>query len=159
LPRQWKADIWTERNQTIEERLGFVENELRSLGCVPIRGSDFDRWDLKVTYGLLGSARASMALEHHGSGRALLRIHCQPRCSIIGTGFAAALGVLSWGAGLDRRWAPCAALGLISLVIFARALRECAAAVAIFLAVVRKIERTEKIQKNGANHAGSAGQH
>jgi len=156
LPRPWKADIWTERNQTIEERLEFLEHELRNLGCVPIRGSDFDRWDLKVTRGLLGSARLSMALEHHGSGRALLRIHCQPYCSISGAGLAAALVIGSWGAALDRKWAACAALGLTGLAILVRALKECAAAVAIFLVVVRKIERTEKIEMNGAKNGQRA---
>jgi hypothetical protein len=151
-PQSWKADIWTERNQPIEERLLFLENDLKNLGCVPVRGSDFDRWDLKVTCGLLGSARLSVAMEHHGSGRALLRIHCQPRCSIIGGGLAAALGILSWGAALDGKWTACAALGASGLMILVRALQECAAAGAIFLALVRKIERSEKIQLNGANH-------
>jgi hypothetical protein len=156
LPRPWKADIWTERNQTIEERLESLEKELRHLGCVPIRGSDFDRWDLKVTRGLMGSARLSMALEHHGSGRALLRIHCQPYCSISGTGLAAALVIGSWGAALDLKWAACAALGSTGLMILVRAMQECAAAGAIFLAVVRKIERAEKIEMNGAKNGWRA---
>ena len=152
-PRPWKADIWTERSQPVEERLLLLEKDLKNLGCVPIRGSDFDRWDLKVTCGLLGSARLSLGLEHHGSGRALIRIHCQPHCSIIGGGLAAGLVALSWGAGLAGKWTACAALGLSGLVILARAVRECAAAVAIFLVLVREIERSEKIQLNTADHA------
>jgi hypothetical protein len=60
---------------------------------------------------------------------------------------------LSWGAGLAGKWTACAALGLSGLVILARAVRECAAAVAIFLVLVREIERSEKIQLNTADHA------
>src|SRR5204862_877115 len=88
-PSRWTADIWARNTQAVDQRLESIESDLRKQGCVPIRGSDFDRWDLEIRCGILGSARLGMAVEHHGSGRQLLRIQCRPKCSMLGVALAA----------------------------------------------------------------------
>ena len=44
-------------------------------------GGDFERWDLHVRGGMLGSMRLRVAVEEHGAGRQLVRIRSWPRFS------------------------------------------------------------------------------
>jgi hypothetical protein len=144
LPRPWLANIWSSRSLGVEERLESLEAMLRAQGALPLRGGDYDHWDLEVRGGLLGSARMFVAVEYHGDGRQLLRIRSWPRCSISGVVVAVVFAGLSLAAGHDQSWAACAALGGISLLVVSCTLRECAAATAAFLRGVRKIEKEEK---------------
>jgi GT2 family glycosyltransferase len=143
-PRSWKADIWTPDQQSMEERLEALEAELRRGGCASGRGSHFDSWDLEVRGGLLGAARLRMAVEKHGSGRELLRIHCEPRFSVAGLLTAVFLGILACMATWQSTWAVYVPLGAAALWIGGRAAWESAAATGAFLTVVRKIKRIQK---------------
>jgi hypothetical protein len=147
LPCPWTADIWTKGNQTIEERLSSMERRLRRLGFVTGCGSDFDRWDLDVTCGLLGSARLHMAVEKHGSGRELLRIRCRPRASVFGLALCLLAGGLGWAAALDGAWVVCGVLWTTVVWILVRLTKECSGANAAFLTLVRRIERLNPQQE------------
>ena len=59
--------------------LETLEEALRPTGVPPLRGGDFDRWDLEVPGGISGSCRLRMAVEEHGAGRQLVRFRCWPR--------------------------------------------------------------------------------
>ena len=145
LPRPWTADLWSKRSLGVEQRLESLETEVRAHGAVPLRGGNYDHWDLEVRGGLLGSARMFVAVEYHGDGRQLMRIRSWPRCSKGGLALTVVFAVLAFGAAHDRSPGACAALGGVALLLMLRTLRECAAATAAFLAAVRKIEREEKI--------------
>ena len=149
LPRPWLANIWTKRSFAAEQRLQSIETELRSKGALPLRGGNFDQWDLAVRGGSLGSARMFVAVEYHGDGRQLLRVRSWPCCSAGGALLALLLGALSFGAAHDGSWAAGAALGGMTLLLVLRTVRECAAATAAFLGAVRKIEREEKCDDPG----------
>ena len=144
LPRPWLANIWSKRSLGAEERLQALEAALRAQGALPLRGGDYDPWDLEVRGGLLGSARMFAAVEYHGDGRQLLRIRSWPRCSIGGVALTLLFAGLSIGAANDRSWVACAVVGAVALLMSACILRECAAATAAFLAAVRTIEREER---------------
>ena len=144
FPRPWLANIWSRRSLGAEERLQSIEAALRAHDALPLRGGNFDPWDLEVRGGLLGSARMFIAVEYHGDGRQLLRVRSWPRCSLGGASLTLVFAGLSLGAGHDGFWAACAALGGITLLLGLRVLNESAAATAAFLAVVREIEREEK---------------
>ena len=144
FPRPWLANIWSKRSLGAEERLHAVEATLRARGSLPLRGGNFDPWDLEVRGGLLGSARMFIAVEYHGDGRQLLRIRSWPRCSLAGAAPTLVFAGLCLGAGHDGCWEACAALGGITLLLVLRILNECAAATGAFLGAVRKIEREEK---------------
>jgi hypothetical protein len=146
FPRSWKADLWTRHGQPIEERLQSLEKALRQRGCVPLRGSDFARWDLQVNGGILGAARLFVAAEPHGSGRELLRIECRPQCWLPGLGLAVLLALVGGLAGLDGVWSVYILLCGTAVGMAARIALECGSATAAFLAVVRKIERIEKTE-------------
>ena len=145
FPYRWTADIWANGYQSGEARLQTIEVEQRVQGIVALRGSAFDRWDLEVGGGMFGSARLSMAVENHGSGRQLLRIRCWPRCSTTAAAFTICFGALALAAALDGALATCALLGATALWLTLRTIQECAFGTAAFLQAVRKIERTEKI--------------
>ncbi|HTL55116.1 MAG TPA: glycosyltransferase [Candidatus Limnocylindrales bacterium] len=149
FPRPWLADLWSRQSNSIEERLEWIEKTLRKYGCVPQRGGDFDRWDLEVSCGILGSARLRMAAEPHGSGLQLLRIVCQPRCSALSLAFGTLFGGLACAAAFDQAWSVHLVLAGAALLIFTRTMRECGNATAAFLAVVRKIERVNKNELSG----------
>jgi len=146
-PRLWTANLWTKTSRTVEERLQYMERKLRKRCWVSVRGGDCDEWDLQVAGGIFGSARLLLAVEHHGSGRQLLRIRSWPCCSYLAVGVAVLFAELAYAANQAEAWTASLALGATALMIGARILLECAAATAAFLTVVRKIERKEKIEK------------
>src|SRR5260370_42562061 len=61
-----------------EHLLVQQERALRADGVAPLRGGDFEPWDIEATGGLLGSCRVQMAVEEHGSGRQLVRFRSWP---------------------------------------------------------------------------------
>ncbi|MBU6400964.1 MAG: glycosyltransferase [Verrucomicrobia bacterium] len=144
VPRPWLANIWSRRSLSIHARLAALEAALRPHAAVPVRGGDFDPWDLEVRGGLLGSARMSVAVEYHGDGRQLLRIRSWPHSSVVGLLVTLLLAGLALDAGRDQSWGPCALISGVTLLIGARTLYECAAATAAFLRAVRVIEKEEE---------------
>lgn len=103
VPRQTK--IWFEQWSAPEQRLEFIESELRRSGVVVERAGPFDRWDLHIMSGMAGGVRLSMTVEEHGAGRQLLRFRTRPRVgrafALMTAGFAAfALAAASTGAPL-----------------------------------------------------------
>src|SRR5207247_1443133 len=144
LPRPWLANIWSQRSLGVDERLQSLETALRAQGALPLRGGDYDPWDLEVRGGLLGSARMFVAVEYHGDGRQLLRVRSWPRCSIGVVVLTLLFAGLSLAAAHDQSWIACVLLGGASALLVTRTLNDCAAATAAFLSAVRKIEREEK---------------
>jgi hypothetical protein len=144
LPRPWLANIWSKRSLSVDERLQSIETALRAYGALPLRGGDFDAWDLEVRGGPLGSARMFAALEYHGDGRQLLRIRSWPRCSVAAVVLTLTFAALAIGAAHDQAWNACFALGVVSVLAAARTINECGAATAAFLAATRKLEWEEK---------------
>jgi len=144
LPRPWLANIWSKRSLSVEERLQSIESALCDYGALPLRGGDFDPWDLEVRGGSLGSARMFAAVEYHGDGRQLLRIRSWPRCSAAAVALTLAFSGLCAGAAFDQAWNACFALGAVASLVALRTIHECAGATAAFLTATRKLEREEK---------------
>jgi hypothetical protein len=130
LPWPKKTTIWSKRWQAAGERLATLEALLGSRGAALRRGGEFDRWDLEIQGGMLGSIRLLMAVEEHGQGQQLVRLRWWPRWSRRGL-FLCALGLaLAVLAARDRAWAAAALLGLGSGWLALRGFQECAAAAA-----------------------------
>ncbi len=79
LPVPRTVSIWSETWRSTEDWVGGIEQRLQDAGVVVKRGGDFDRWDLEVRGGLLGSARMLHAVEEHGSGRQMARFRVWPK--------------------------------------------------------------------------------
>jgi GT2 family glycosyltransferase len=128
--------IWSEEWRSAEEWLQSVRDAMVSRGVCPVRGGNFDRWDLGVRSGLLGGARLRHAIEEHGAGRQLVRFRIVPRLSAV----AIVAPFLFLGphliAVLGGAWIAAAALGAAALVVVLVALREAAAGTALALHAV-----------------------
>ena len=81
--------------QAGDERLKALESALRGRGAAVRRGGDFDRWDLELRAGMLGSVRIDLVVEEHGQGKQLVRFRAWPRATGFALALIAALAVVS----------------------------------------------------------------
>jgi GT2 family glycosyltransferase len=95
LPVPTAGWTWSERWFAAEDRLRAIENHLTSSGCLVRRGGDFDRWDLDLRDGPLGSARLLFAVEDLGGGAQLVRYRCWPVLRRVAAGLMTAFGILA----------------------------------------------------------------
>jgi glycosyltransferase involved in cell wall biosynthesis len=134
LPR--KRALWSERWSTVEQRLSSLETAVRESGAAVMRGGEYDRWDLEVRGGPLGSARLLVAVEEHGGGRQLARIRLWPRLSRAGIVSTFFVGALFAGAAASGAWAAAAIVGAAAVLLVARELQECAMGMAAALEAI-----------------------
>jgi O-antigen biosynthesis protein len=137
LPRSRSVSLWSERWKPPEARLESVETGLWKMGATPIRGGDFDRWDLEVRAGRLGGARLQMAVEEHGGGKQLVRFRARPRYSIEGLIAISLLVAVAAGAAWNGAWGDTMVLATICAVLVLRLLSEGARAMSAFVAIVK----------------------
>ncbi len=104
LPRRTTLTAWSETWREPVAWLAELERALRGQGAVVLPGGAFDRWDMEVRFGTLGSARLRAAVEEHGSGRQLLRLRAWPRCPAMAIAMVAAACAIGAAAGWDGEW-------------------------------------------------------
>jgi hypothetical protein len=102
-----------------------LEDELRREGCIVHHGGEYDRWDLQIRGGMLGSAQVRMAVEEHGSGRQLVRYRSWPRWSRGGLALTTLFTALAIGAAVDDAWIAATILTAIALVLTVSTIRDC----------------------------------
>jgi GT2 family glycosyltransferase len=130
LPLRRTSTFWSEHWRSTEDRVRALTQALRADGSVIRSGGDWDRWDLQVRGGLLGSARLMIAIEEHGAGRQLVRVRSWPYApgpaSLSGVlfGAVAALAVVSDADAVT------VVLGVVAFSLVLRLIYECAAATA-----------------------------
>jgi hypothetical protein len=137
LPGVRTARVWSERWQSSTARLESLEAVLQGSGAAVRRGGSYDRWDLEVPGGLVGSARARMVIEEHGEGKQLIRVKSWPRFATAWCVLAILMAVLSVGAAVDHAWTAFAALGATSILLVLAAAREASTALRIIVAAVQ----------------------
>jgi GT2 family glycosyltransferase len=142
LPWPRTTTIWSERWQAADGWLSAIETTLRASGAVVMRGGDYDRWELEVRAGLFSSARMRMAIEEHGQGQQLVRMHSWPRCSASGLILLLLPAAFAIGATWSWAWTAAAIFGVLSLLVGLRMLLECCAA----LATLRQMPHTDQHQ-------------
>ena len=130
IPRPRTVTVWCESWRPADERLVGIESALGRLKGVAVsRGGDFNRWDIQVRTGALGTARLRLAVEEHGDGRQLLRFRLWPRAS---SGAMIAVGALLVALAFGAQ----AILGASALAICVRVVRDCAAGLAVLVRAV-----------------------
>jgi GT2 family glycosyltransferase len=130
LPWPRTYTTWRETWRSQEETLAALERALRDAGAVVRRGGDFDRWDLEVRGGLLGSARLAMAVEEHGAGRQLLRFRVSPWVSRGALLVLTGVGALAVGSAASGSRVAAGSLLAAALILGRQIWRECAIPVA-----------------------------
>jgi hypothetical protein len=146
LPMPWPrtATIWSEQWCDPNSWLEFLEASLKGLRTVVMRGGDYDRWDLELRGGLLGSTRMLMAVEEHGGGKQLVRFRAWPRCAPAGLALTLLFAVLSAGAALDGAWIACAVLDAMALLFMLTMFKECAVTMGAVLRVFSSVRAEKK---------------
>jgi GT2 family glycosyltransferase len=135
------ATIWSAAWREPAAWLERIRETIVAMGSVVLAGGEFDRWDLEVRGGVLGSARMRMAIEEHGAGRQLVRVRSWPRLSRLGILLGILLGLLATAAARDGERGVTVALTALALLLVSRMLVESASAVAAIRAAVREVDR------------------
>jgi GT2 family glycosyltransferase len=133
LPLPRRLRVWSEKWLAPEEWLRTAEAGLRTASRRVARGSEWDRWDLEVSGGILGGARLRMAVEEHGSGRQLIWFRASPRWSTTTVGALALLAALAIMAAVQQAWLPAAVLAAGSVALLGGALYEAGRALGAIL--------------------------
>jgi O-antigen biosynthesis protein len=133
--------IWSEEWRSADERLEQIERVLLACGIAPLRGGDFDRWDLEVRGGLLGGVRVRHAVEEHGGGRQLTRFRVVPKVSTLAIALPALLLGLAVFAALAAAWIAAVPLAVVGLAVTLLTVREASVATALSLAVTSLSEQ------------------
>jgi glycosyltransferase involved in cell wall biosynthesis len=125
FPRSQTFQIWSERWQEPSAWFSSLETAVASRHAVVRRGGDFDRWDLELPGGMLGSVRARMAFEEHGAGRQLVRLRVWPKYSRLGLAITASIMLLSVWAGLDGASLASRILAMAAGLLVVAWVKEC----------------------------------
>jgi len=127
---------WCEHWVAPEERLGAVEAQLISSGNGVRRGGNFDRWDLELRDGPLGSARLLLSVEELGGGAQLIRYRCWPVIRRMALALLLACGALAAAAGVSGAYLMAAVSATVCVLLAALSIAECGAALGALLAAV-----------------------
>lgn len=140
-PAAAPEQVWSETWFASETWIERTEAALRSRGFIVSRGGFTDDWDLDVRGGLLGALRARFALEEHGAGKQLVRLHTGVRSPALAVATAALGAALATGAALGGAVVATAVLGLATSALTLRLLADQAHARAGWRAAVQDINR------------------
>jgi O-antigen biosynthesis protein len=138
LPWPKTFTIWSEEWQSPITWLESLENGIKHMRTVVLRGGDWDRWDLELRGGLLGSVRVLMAVEEHGGGKQFIRVKSWPRCTPAGIFITLLFAALGAGAASAQAWFACGILNGIAISFMMRVLVECSSAMASMVGVFRQ---------------------
>jgi len=125
-----RVALWCECWRDPGERLNALERALRDMGAATLRGGEFERWDIEVRGGALGTARLLMAVEEQGGGRQLVRIRWWPSLAPAGAALTLLLGGLAVAAGTTGVWIPGGVFAAAALWCGWRAIAGCGSAAA-----------------------------
>jgi O-antigen biosynthesis protein len=123
-----ETSAWSERWASSEERVRVLQRSLRNEGTVVLSGGDWDRWDLEVRGGAIGSMRLRMAVEEHGAGRQLVRLRWWLRLSLVGAALLVCMGVIAVAAGLRAQPTVAVLASLAEALLIGRLVYEWASA-------------------------------
>jgi hypothetical protein len=111
IPRPYRSAVWDDDWKLPEQRFSEIHRYLSLEGTMVKLGGEYDRWDLEVVGGMLGSARMLMAIEDHGAGNQFVRTRIWPQCSRAAVILIAILGLLTSLALTSNAWVVSALLG------------------------------------------------
>ncbi len=144
LPMPRTFTVWSEEWRSPLSWLESLETSIKSLRTVVSRGGDYDRWDLDLRGGLLGSVRVLMVVEEHGGGKQFVRFRTWPRCAPAGVVLALSFAALSAFAALGQAWVTFGILNVIAFLFMMQILKECASAMSSAIRVFNPLSSEKK---------------
>jgi len=145
LPWPRNRRLWSESWRASSEWLAALDARLRAAGVPVLTGGAFDRWDLEVRAGLLGSARMVSAVEEHGEGRQLVRFRVWPRLRVGAAFPIAAVGGLAAVASGAAAWIAATAFAAGTAWLVMLLVRECGGAMAAIVSHLDAMEAEERL--------------
>lgn len=136
-PRRRRESVWFQSWSSLESRVERIEDSLRATGGQVRRGGEFDRWDLEISAGAIGSARMRSVIEEHGSGCQMMHSQVWPRVPRFAVVGAGALTALAVAAAADGAAVAVSVLGVLLAALVVAGVRECGSATAAAVSVVR----------------------
>jgi GT2 family glycosyltransferase len=127
-PAPRTLNLWTEVWRAPEEALREIETRWRDLTECVQRGGNFDRWDLQGWSGVLGSVRALMVVEEHGSGKQLFRFRIWPRVEWPSCALLVLLAGLTAVAFIEGATMPATILAALAVLLVLETFLHCATA-------------------------------
>ncbi|MCE5333526.1 MAG: glycosyltransferase [Desulfobacteraceae bacterium] len=138
LPWPKTFTLWSEQWKSPITWLESIEDGIKTLKMVVLRGGDYDRWDLELRGGLLGSVRVLMAVEEHGGGKQFIRVKSWPRCTPAGIFLTLLFAGLGAAAAAAQAWVACGMLNGIAIAFMIWVIIECSSAMATMVSVFRE---------------------
>jgi GT2 family glycosyltransferase len=148
-PAPRELSLWSERWRQHESRLAELQQGLIEGGAVVYPGGSFDRWDLDVRTGPLGTVRLRTTVEEHGGGRQLTRVRVWPRLGTMAWGIPLLVAVAA-GAWLDGELALALVLAAAVALAAIVAAMDCGGAMGLTLAELSRLEERDEAEASPA---------
>lgn len=145
LPCVRTHTIWSERWRSPNEWLMSIETPLTEAGASVFRGGDFDRWDLEIRGGVLGTVRARVLVEEHGAGKQLVRVRAWPRWHPAALLIFLVNILVTLGAAHDGALQGALVFGGLAAFYLLATVVEWSAAMAALLSVLRAVKLKSEI--------------
>ncbi|HWQ93426.1 MAG TPA: hypothetical protein VN673_17280 [Clostridia bacterium] len=143
----WRhVTIWSESWRPAMAWLESVEKSLQTPGAVVSRGGAFDRWDLELRGGALGSVRMRTALEEHGQGKQLLRVCIWPHWAWPGLLITIVCGAVAVAAARDQAWPATIVFASTALCCLVATIEEWCIATGMMLRVLRGVKTASEVE-------------
>jgi GT2 family glycosyltransferase len=150
-PWSRRERLWSETWKPPEARVEALVDILTRAGALVDLGGDFDRWDLRVRGGLVGSVRALIVTEDHAGGRQMVRVHLRPRATVTAYLLAAVFAALGATALVSGASTAAIGLGLIAgALVFRFSLEQSAALGTALAALTRLAEQHDLVRLNAS---------
>jgi hypothetical protein len=134
VPGRRNFATWRAYIMPSEGWLAALEEALRSMGATVASGGEYDRWDLEVRGGVLGSSRLRMVIEDHGASKQLIRFRVWPRVGRLAAAALAILGFLALDAAMMGSPVAASILAISAALLGLRTFWECSASLATTIA-------------------------
>jgi GT2 family glycosyltransferase len=141
VPRLRSPSVWSENWRALSDWLRSLEAELVARRVVVQRGGDFDRWDLDVRVGTLGSARLLAVVEEHGHGCQLIRFSQRPHVPVGALVAMAVFASLAAFAASSQVWDFALIMGSLAGLLAIITVRDCTAAMTVTASAVEELAK------------------
>lgn len=143
MPGWRTVALWSECWRSPDHWLESIEAPMHTAGATVLRGGSFDRWDLEIRDGALGSIRTRMVIEEHGAGRQLVRVRLWPRWLPPGFLIILVCTALALWAARDNAWMAVGFFSWIATACLIATLEEWSSTTAALLGALYTIKKTQ----------------
>ena len=140
LPWRLSTAIWSEHWREPDDWVRHARGIISREGTRVTDGGPYDRWDIEVSGGALGTARLLIAVEDQGAGTQYVRFGIWPKCSAAGLAVIALVGAVAGAAATTAAWTTAIVFVSIAALVIARVAQEAGRALAVIEQAIAEIK-------------------